>query len=74
MRFEALVGGEIAGVVVVEVAHARSSLQQPHDIVAIGMQRDIQHRNLVALARRDAGQEPRAPLGPGHQLNGMERL
>jgi hypothetical protein len=74
VRFKALVGGEIAGMVVVEVAHARPGLEQPHDIVAIGMQRDIQHRDLVAVARSDARQQPRAPLGSGHQLSRMKRL
>ena len=70
MRFQPLVGGELAGVVVVEVAHARAGVEQAHDIVAIGMQRDIQHRNLVALARRDAGQERACAAWARHQLSG----
>ncbi|MGC2517949.1 MAG: hypothetical protein WA373_02430 [Burkholderiales bacterium] len=67
VRFEKRMVRNVAGEVVVEVAHARAARKQRLESVPVAVERDVEHGDQVAATGIDSLEEPDIVLGAGHQ-------
>ena len=73
MDFEQAVIRNFSGEMVIEIAHARANLQCAEQRCAIDIQRDVEHREIVAGLRRNLCKQRYVALGAGYQ-RGCARL
>ena len=68
MRLEVRVPRQLARMVVVEIADRCPGVEEPEQIVAIPVERDVEHRDLVAGVGMYALQQPDVALDAGDEL------
>ena len=67
MGFEQAVTRDFPGEMVIEIAHARADLQCAEQRCAIDIQRDVEHREIVAAARRNLCKQRYVALDAGYE-------
>jgi hypothetical protein len=71
VSLEEQVPGQRAGVVMVEIAHRYSGVEQSEQIFPILMERNVEHRNVVAGVPLDATQQRNVALDAGDKRSSL---